>query len=125
MCSSDLKLGFDTIQERERQIGEYCYKALTAIPYVHLLGAQNAEAHHGIFTFTLEGVHPHDIAEILSADGVCIRAGHHCAQPLLRAFGLDGAVRLSPAFYNTTEEIIRTMDALDRCIRVFGKAAKR
>ena len=92
------------------------YEALCAVPQLHLLGAADPKAHHGIFTFTLEGVHPHDVAEILSADGICVRAGHHCAQVLMQHMSVPSAVRVSLSFYNQEKEIERLAKSL-RTIR--------
>ncbi|MFR5854061.1 MAG: aminotransferase class V-fold PLP-dependent enzyme [Lachnospiraceae bacterium] len=72
------------------------------MPHVHVLGSDKPEDHTGIVTFTMDGVHPHDVSEILAADGMAVRAGHHCAQPLLDASRYTRAtVRASFAFYNT------------------------
>ena len=92
-------------------------KKLTEIPHVRILGPKRAEDHNGIFTFTMEGVHPHDIAAIMDADGVCIRAGHHCAQPLLKYLRTLSTVRASLAFYNTEEEALRLADIFLRMIK--------
>ena len=73
-----------------------------------------------IFTFTMEGVHPHDIAEILSADGVCVRAGHHCAQPLMQHLGVNSTCRASLMFYNTEAEIDRLAESLRSIRRRMG-----
>lgn len=100
-------ISIDTIEKREEELSEYAFDKLTKVPQLHLLGAKTAKAHHGIFTFTLDGVHPHDIAAILDSDKVCIRAGHHCAQPLLQFCGTPSTVRASLSFYNTEEEIDR------------------
>lgn len=108
------KLGFDRIQAREEALGEAAFHALTAVPHLHLLGPRTAAEHHGIFTFTLDGVHPHDIAEILNADGVNIRAGHHCAQPLMEFLGVPSTARASLSFYNTEDEIERLAESLSR-----------
>lgn len=113
-------LGFDNIVAREEALGEYAYRALTAVPRLRLLGAAEAKAHHGIFTFTIEGVHPHDIAEILNADGVCIRAGHHCAQVLMQHLGTPSTARASLAFYNTESEIDRLAESLAGVRRRMG-----
>ena len=79
---------------------------------MHILGSEKPEEHTGIVTFTIDGVHPHDISEILASDGVDIRAGHHCAQPLLQHLGLNSTVRASIAFYNTAEEIDRLIESV-------------
>ena len=82
------------------------------IPCVHVLGSENPEEHCGIITFTVDGVHPHDISEILASDGIAIRAGHHCAQPLLAFLKHPSTARASLAFYNTEAEIDRLLDSL-------------
>lgn len=114
------ELGFDSIVEREKALSEYAYKALAAIPHLRLLGAADGKERHGIFTFILEGVHPHDIAEILNADGVCIRAGHHCAQVLMQRMGTPSTARASLAFYNTESEIDRLAESLASVRRRMG-----
>ena len=105
-------LGFDAIAEREDRLGAAAYDALRAVPQLRLLGPDNGLAHHGIFTFTIDGVHPHDIAAILDGDGVAVRAGHHCAQPLMQHLGVPSTVRASIAFYNTEAEIARLAESL-------------
>ena len=115
-------LGFENIVRREEELGALAFDALTSIPHLHLIGAQNSQAHHGIFTFTLEGAHPHDIAEILNADKVCIRAGHHCAQVLMQHLGVNSTARISLAFYNTEEEICRLAESLSTVRRRLGHA---
>ena len=106
------KIGWETIRSREERLGQVCFDILSGAPHIRLLGAADAAAHHGIFTFTVEGVHPHDIAQILDDDGICIRAGHHCAQPLMQFLGTPSTARVSLAFYNTEEELRRFGDSL-------------
>ena len=100
------------MQRRELALTAHAMEALGAIDHVHILGSSKPEEHTGIVTFTLDGVHPHDISEILASDGVCVRAGHHCAQPLLAHLGLNATVRASMAFYNTPDEIDRLAHSL-------------
>ena len=106
------KIGWDVILEREEHLSEYLYRKLSAVPHLNLTGPRDGKAHHGIFTFTIDGVHPHDIAAILDADGVDIRAGHHCAQPLMKFLGTPSTVRASISFYNTEKEIDRLTASL-------------
>ena len=106
------KAGFAAIEEREKELSLYAYERLSKVPFLKLYGSKMPEEHHGIFTFTLEGVHPHDISEILSADGVCIRAGHHCAQPLMKFLKVNSTARASLSFYNTEAEIDKLADSL-------------
>ena len=80
-------VGFDTMHERETALVAHMMAGMADMPFIHVLGSAIPEEHSGIVTFTVDGVHPHDVSEILAADGVCIRAGHHCAQPLLKHLG--------------------------------------
>ena len=91
-------------QERELAVTKRAFDGLKELPHVHVLGSDRAEEHTGILTFTIDDVHPHDVSEILIADGICVRAGHHCAQPLLNYLGISSATRASFMFYNTEEE---------------------
>ncbi|MGI5888185.1 MAG: aminotransferase class V-fold PLP-dependent enzyme [Oscillospiraceae bacterium] len=116
------KLGFDTITSRERRLSRYAYERLTSIPHLNLLGPASGEEHNGIFTFTIDDVHPHDIAAILDSDGVCIRAGHHCAQPLMKFMGTPSTARASISFYNTEEEIDKLAESLSSVRRRMGYA---
>ena len=96
--------GFDYIQKKELELTQRAMEGLGALPYVHILGSKDPANHTGIVSFTIDGVHPHDVSEILIADGICVRAGHHCAQPLLNYLGISSATRASFMFYNTEEE---------------------
>jgi cysteine desulfurase/selenocysteine lyase len=73
-----------------------------------------------VLSFVLEGIHPHDVGTVLDLRGVAVRAGHHCAQPLMRRFGVPGTVRASFAFYNTTGEVDQLVEGLLEARRVFG-----
>ena len=105
-------VGFDTMHEREAARVARMMAGMADMPFIHVLGSEIPEEHSGIVTFTVDGVHPHDVSEILAADGVCIRAGHHCAQPLLKHLGYSSTVRASCAFYNTPDEVNRLLDSL-------------
>lgn len=105
-------VGFDTMHERETALVACMMAGMADMPFIHVLGSGSPEEHSGIVTFTVDGVHPHDVSEILAADGVCIRAGHHCAQPLLKHLGYSSTVRASCAFYNTPDEVNRLLDSL-------------
>ena len=106
------RVGFDFMREREIALVSRTLAAMREMPYVHVLGSENPAEHTGIVTFTLDGVHPHDISEILASDGVAVRAGHHCAQPLLKNLGHLSTVRASFAFYNTEAEADRLIASL-------------
>lgn len=106
------KVGFDVIQSRELALTRRVMEGMDKLPHVHILGSDRPEEHHGIVTFTVDGVHPHDISEILASDGIAIRAGHHCAQPLLAHLGRPSAARASFAFYNTEAEADRLVECI-------------
>ena len=106
------KVGFDYISEREIALTSRAIEKMKKIPHVNIIGSENADEHTGIVTFTIDNVHPHDISEILSADGIAVRAGHHCAQPLLTHLGLNSTARASFAFYNTEDEVDKFTDSV-------------
>ena len=114
------QVGFDVIEERERELTRYAFERMTAIPGVTIVGSQNPDDHNGILSFEVEGVHPHDISAILNEDGVAVRAGHHCAQPLLTHLGIRSCTRVSLAFYNTRQDIDRMIDSLAQVRRKMG-----
>lgn len=101
------EVGFPAMQKQERLLTAHVLEGMRDIPHIHVLGTEDAENHTGIVTFTVEDVHPHDVSEILSSDGIAVRAGHHCAQPLLKHLGISSATRASFMFYNTMEEADR------------------
>ena len=106
------KVGFDYIGEREIALTSRAFEKMKKIPHVNIIGSENADEHTGIVTFTIDNVHPHDISEILAADGIAVRAGHHCAQPLLTHLGLNSTARASFAFYNTEDEVDKFTDSV-------------
>lgn len=85
---------------------------MRALPHVRILGSDKAEEHNGILTFAVDNVHPHDVSELLAADGVAVRAGHHCAEPLHRFLGYHATVRASFAFYNDKTDVDRLVGSL-------------
>ena len=97
-------IGYQEMQKQEEEVIRYVMEGMKKIPHVHILGSQNPKEHLGIVSFAVDGVHPHDVNEILIADGICIRAGHHCAQPLLNSLGYNSTARRSFMFYNTIRE---------------------
>ena len=113
-------IGFAQMHEREVALTRRAMDAMRELPHVHVLGAEDPEEHCGIITFTVDGVHPHDISEIMASDGVNIRAGHHCAQPLLQYLGTTSTTRVSLAFYNTEEEIRAFLESLGGLRRKMG-----
>ncbi len=106
-------VGFDTIERIERDLTTYAIAELKKIPYVELYGC-DVENKIGIVTFNVKDVHPHDVATILDAEGVAIRAGHHCAQPLMKYLGQNSTCRASFYFYNTRRDIERLIEAVQK-----------
>jgi cysteine desulfurase/selenocysteine lyase len=105
------RLGLEEIRRHEQQLLEAATRALEEIPGVRIVGTAAHKA--AVVSFVLDGVHPHDVATVLDHEGVAVRAGHHCAQPLMERFGLPATTRASFALYNTLEEV----DALARAVR--------
>ncbi len=116
------RIGFDRIMEREEYLTRYTMERMRENPYITILGSEDPKNHHGIITFKVEGVHPHDIAAILDSLHVDVRAGHHCAQPLLKFLGIPSTTRASFCFYNTEEEADRLIDALNSVRKEMGYA---
>ena len=112
--------GMDTLHAVEQELTAYLFRGMNAIPHVHVLGSQREDNHTGIFSFTVDQVHPHDISEVLSSDGMDIRAGHHCAQPLHDHLGIHSTARASLMFYNTKEEIDRFLESVSNIRRRMG-----
>ena len=117
------QVGPDTVHARELPLTRQAMEGMQAIPGVHILGSDDPADHCGIVSFTVDGVHPHDIAAILDRDQVCIRAGHHCAQPLLAHLGVRSSARASLAFYNTQEDVARLLDSVKDLRRKMGYGA--
>lgn len=105
-------VGFEAMHRQELALTQRTLAGMADMPHIHVIGSDKPEEHKGIVTFTVEGVHPHDVSEILACDGVDVRAGHHCAQPLLQHLGLSATVRASFAFYNTENEVDRLLQSL-------------
>ncbi|WP_295731316.1 aminotransferase class V-fold PLP-dependent enzyme [uncultured Limosilactobacillus sp.] len=104
------RVGWKTIEHREQRLTDYLLPRLREFSGVTLYGPQ--QFHTGVFAFNLNGLHPHDVATGLDMEGIAVRAGHHCAQPLMKTLGVTATVRASVAFYNTVDECQRLIDAL-------------
>lgn len=115
-------LGIDAVQTHERQITAYALGQLAEVPDLTLYGPVSG-ARAGVVSFTLGDVHPHDIASILDSEGVAIRAGHHCAQPLMHRLGLTATARASLYVYNDEQDVDQLVDALMTVRRIFGLGA--
>ena len=106
------EIGYDTIRRLEDGLMTYAYERLSQIPGVTIYGPKRSER-GPILTFNIEGLHPHDMATLLNDRGICIRAGHHCAQPLMKRLNIYATCRASLAFYNTKEEVDRFIAAVE------------
>ena len=114
------RIGMDKLERRERLLATYLVDKLSELDFVDIIGPAEGERHVGAVAFNVRGVHPHDVASILDMENVCIRAGHHCAQPLLTWLGQQSTCRASVAFYNDTNDIDRLAEALTSVWRVFN-----
>ena len=106
------KIGFEAMMAQEHRLVVRAMEGIETIPHVTVLGDKDPGNHTGIVNFLVDGVHPHDVAEILESDGVNVRSGHHCAQPLLRHLGCRASTRASFMFYNTEDEVDRLVESL-------------
>jgi cysteine desulfurase / selenocysteine lyase len=113
-------IGMDAVREHESDLTGYAIERLSAVPDVAIQGPLDAADRGALVSFTVAGVHPHDVAEILGAQGVCVRAGHHCAQPLMKRFGVGATSRASFGVHNTREDVDRLIDGLARVREVFA-----
>ena len=111
-------LGMSRIAAYEGELLEYGTQRLSEISNVHLVGTAREKG--GILSFTMDNVHPHDIGTILDAEGIAVRTGHHCTQPVMIRFQIPATARASLAFYNTKEEIDALVKGIDRVIEVFS-----
>jgi cysteine desulfurase / selenocysteine lyase len=113
-------LGMEAVREHERALTAYALERLSEVPGLRTFGPSDMTERGGAVSFAIEGLHPHDIAEICNREGVCIRAGHHCAQPLMRRLGVAATARASFQVYNTHEDVDRLVDSLETARSVFG-----
>jgi len=112
-------VGMESILAHEKALTAYGYGLLSEIPGIVQYGPA-PERRGGILSFTVEGVHPHDVAQILDADGICVRAGHHCTQPVMRRYGLAATSRASVYLYNTMEDLDALAAGIVRVKKTFG-----
>ncbi|MBN2306537.1 SufS family cysteine desulfurase [Candidatus Peregrinibacteria bacterium] len=113
------QISFDEIQKIENELTTYALEKLSRLPDLTFIGPKKAENRGPVISFTMQGVHPHDIAEGLSQKDICIRAGHHCGQVLMDAWGLPATARISLAFYNTKNDIDQTVKTLEEVHKYF------
>jgi cysteine desulfurase / selenocysteine lyase len=113
-------LGMERVRAHERALTAYMLERLAEVPGLRVVGPPQAERRGGLASFTLDGVHPHDVAELVAREGVCVRAGHHCAQPLMRCLGVSATARASVGVYNDAADVDMLVDALQAARAVFG-----
>ena len=112
-------IGINNIADYEHSLVEYATKQLQQIPGMHIIG--EAPCKSGLISFLVGNIHPYDMGSILDKLGIAVRTGHHCAEPVMQAFGIDGTVRASFAIYNTKEEIDKLVEGIDRISKMFTR----
>jgi cysteine desulfurase/selenocysteine lyase len=116
----DTELGMEAVRDHERAIADYTLARLADVPGLRVFGPPRGPERLGPVSFEIDGIHAHDVSEILDRHGVAVRAGHHCAQVLMDRLGITATARASFGVYTTTEEIDRLVDGLEDARRVFG-----
>ena len=115
-----LEHGRTELEERERELAAYLCEKLQALPYVKIVGPDDPRAHIGAVSFMVDGIHPHDVSSLLDTKNIAIRAGHHCAQPLLTWMGIESCCRASVGFYHDKTDVDRLVEGLDFVWGVFN-----
>lgn len=113
-------VGYDNIRAQEKKLVTRALAGMQKIPHIRIIGPVNPEEKEGLVAFTVDDVHPHDVAQILSAEGICIRTGHHCAEPLHKYLGINATCRASFYFYNTEEEVDYFLEKLKGVRKLMG-----
>jgi cysteine desulfurase/selenocysteine lyase len=111
-------LGLDRIEALEHDVLGYATRQCTAIPGVNIVGTATEKA--GVLSFTLEDIHPHDIGTILDSEGIAVRTGHHCAQPVMQRFNIPATARASFGLYNTRAEVDALVAGIHKVVEVMG-----
>ena len=113
-------LGIDAIRAHERELVGYALERMATVPGITLYGPDDLDERGAVVSFALDYAHPHDIADIIGRQGVCVRAGHHCAQPLMACLGVGATTRASFGVHNTREDVDALVAALGEVHRIFG-----
>ncbi len=113
-----MEIGLDRVARHEQELNRHMRSALADLDFVTIYGPVEQVERGGIFSFNLDGVHPHDVGSLLDQQGIAVRTGFHCAQPLMAHFGIEGTVRASFYLYNTTAEVDQFIEALHRLYRI-------
>jgi cysteine desulfurase/selenocysteine lyase len=118
------KLGMDNIRLHEKELLRYAFASFRELEGMELFGPQNEQQQSGVISFRYQGIHPHDLATLLDDQGICVRAGHHCCQPLMRDLGLKATTRASFYLYNNRSDVDHLVQALKNCAEVFRRVAR-
>jgi len=110
----------ESVRAHERELVGYALERLREVAGVRVIGPRTAEERGGVISFELEGIHPHDVADLVNRENVCIRAGHHCAMPLMRRLGVPATARASFGPYNDRSDVDALIGALAQARQVFG-----
>jgi cysteine desulfurase/selenocysteine lyase len=113
-------IGLDRVRQHEHELTQHALEALSQVKGLTIYGPTTADERGGAISFTMNGIHPHDIAAVLDSEGIAVRAGHHCTQPLHRALNVPATVRASFYLYNISEEVDRLVTGLDKVQNIFG-----
>ena len=117
------EIGMHNVRAHEIEVTDYALRRLGDVPGVTIFGPERAEDRGGVVSFELEAIHPHDVGQVLDSHGVAIRAGHHCAQPVMAALNVPATARASFYIYNTTDEVDALASALEATNQMFGGAS--
>ena len=109
----------ENVAQNDKDLQKYALEKLANIKSIKIYGPKDPDQRCGVVSFNLKGIHPHDVATFLDADGIAVRAGHHCAQPLMDWLGVSATLRASFYFYNTYEEIDKLVDSLKKVEEFF------
>ncbi|MEK6901311.1 MAG: aminotransferase class V-fold PLP-dependent enzyme, partial [Nanoarchaeota archaeon] len=112
-------ISMDTITRHGKELTQYALHQLTNLPGITIIGLSTMEQRGPVISFTVEGIHPHDVSELLDKENIAVRGGHHCAMPLMKKLGLPGTVRISLYIYNSIEDIDALIQALRNVQRKF------
>lgn len=112
-------LGMEAVREHERQLTDYAFKRLEEINNLKIYGPRDADKHAGVIAFSMQGMHPHDIADILNSDNICVRSGHHCAMPLHTYLKIGSTCRASFYVYTTKEDVDALAEGLKKANKIF------
>lgn len=115
------EIGMENIEKHEKELVSYALDKMNKLEYLKVYGPKEVEKRGGVISFQIEGVHPHDVASIFDTFGVCIRAGNHCAQPLMRYMGINATSRASIYLYNDKEDVDRLVEAIEKTYEMFSK----